>query len=86
MKNTMKELLPVVALSAALSCGASSAESAPPVSYEVMAPRDCVMAAGEPLVFDFTKGIPAGGEARVGSKIGSEGLCVVDATNGVVAS
>ena len=56
-------------------------ERVPSVDFAPESPRSCADPCGEPMVWDFTKGLPAGGRLRKGGKRSSEGVFAVDATN-----
>ena len=56
------------------------------VVYEMSAPQTCADPCGEPLTWDFTKGLPPGGSLRRGGRLSAEGLYAVDATNMAIAS
>ena len=58
-----------------------SIERMPAVSCEMASPRSCAEPCDAPRVWDFTKGLPAGGKLRRGGRLSSEGLFAADATN-----
>ena len=66
-------------------CGAApSIERMPSVKYEPMTPQSCAKPCGEAKVWDFTKGLPAGGALRKGGRHSAEGLYAADANSNAV--
>ena len=59
----------------------SPIERMPSVAFAPESPRSCAEPCGEPMAWDFTKGLPAGGNMRNGCKLSPEGIYAVDATN-----
>ena len=59
----------------------SPIERMPSVDFAPESPRSCAEPCGEPMAWDFTKGLPAGGNMRKGCKLSPEGIYAVDATN-----
>ena len=84
----MKNLVAFAVAALAVGCQVadSAVEPMPAVSYDVASPRSCAVSIGEPRVWDFTKGEPAGGKLRKGGRLDAEGLYAVDATNMNIAS
>ena len=75
--------LSVLAAALAGCCPAAKNEAPAIERMEVAAfrartPRDCAKADGDPLVWDFTKGLPPGGDLRKGSTLGADGIAPID--------